>query len=162
MKSLKKITLALSAFGLAGMVNAAGYGVIDLEKVVESSTYLKQQNTSLEQSIKPQTQKLEALAKEIETLQKSSTEKNANMEQLTKQYQAKVTEYQTISEGVQTRVKSTIQTTNQTFEARVKQVAEQLRQEGNLDLILNKNAAIAFDAKYDLTAKMIQKVNAIK
>ena len=156
------MTLALAAFGLTGLVHAAGYGVIDLEKVVESSTYLKQQNLSLEQAIKPQTQKLETLAKEIEAIQVKSKEKNANMEQINKDYQAKVTEYQTISEGVQTRVKSTIQTTNQTFESRVKQVAEQLRQEGSFDLILNKNAAIAFDAKYDLTAKMIQKVNAIK
>jgi outer membrane protein len=37
-----------------------------------------------------------------------------------------------------------------------------LRQEAGLDFILNKNSALAYDAKNDLTAKMIQKVNAIK
>lgn len=51
---------------------------------------------------------------------------------------------------------------NNTFETRVKQAGEQLRQENNLDFILNKNAAVAYDAKNDLTDKMIQKVNAIK
>ncbi len=51
---------------------------------------------------------------------------------------------------------------NNTFEARVKQAAEQLRKENNLDYVLNKNAVIASDTKDDLTDKMIQKVNAIK
>lgn len=159
---MRKITLAIATFGLAGFVHAAGYGVIDLEKLVESSTYLKQQNLSLEQSIKPQTTKLEQLGKEIEALQKSAQVKGANVQQINTQYQAKMTEFQTIQQGVQTRVQSTIQNTNKTFDGRVKQIAEQLRQESGLDLILNKNAALAFDAKNDLTAKMIQKVNALK
>lgn len=159
---MKKIALAIVTLGLTGFVHAAGYGVIDLEKLVENSTYLKQQNLSLEQSIKPQTTKLEQLGKEIEALQKSAQVKGANVQQINTQYQAKMTEFQTIQQGVQTRVQSTIQNTNKTFDGRVKQVAEQLRQESGLDLVLNKNAALAFDAKNDLTAKMIQKVNAIK
>ena len=51
---------------------------------------------------------------------------------------------------------------NTNFESRVKQAAEQLRKENNLDFILNKNSTIASDAQYDLTDKMIQKVNAMK
>lgn len=154
--------MALSIFALVNVAQAAGYGVVDLEKVVESSTYLKQQNASLEQSVKPQAAKLEQLGKELEALQKSAQDKNADTQKLSTQYQAKMTEYQTLQQSVQTRVKTTIQNTNSTFDGRIKQVAEQLRQEGNLDVVLNKNAALAFDSKYDLTAKMIQKVNAIK
>ncbi len=45
---------------------------------------------------------------------------------------------------------------------RLKQVAEQLRKENGLDVVLNKNSALAYDPKYDLTDKMIQKVNALK
>ena len=148
--------------GLSAVVNAAGYGVIDLEKVVESSQYLKQQNASLEASIKPQASKLEQLNKELATLQKQSQTQGANLKQIESQYQAKMTEFTTLQQSVQSRVQTTIQNTNKTFEARVKQAAEQLRQENSLDLVLNKNAALAFDSKYDLTAKMIQKVNAIK
>ena len=148
--------------GLSAVVNAAGYGVIDLEKVVESSQYLKQQNASLEASIKPQASKLEQLNKELATLQKQSQTQGANLKQIETQYQAKMTEFTTLQQSVQSRVQTTIQNTNKTFEARVKQAAEQLRQENSLDLVLNKNAALAFDSKYDLTAKMIQKVNAIK
>ena len=148
--------------GLSAVVNAAGYGVIDLEKVVESSQYLKQQNASLEASIKPQASKLEQLNKELATLQKQSQTQGANLKQIETQYQAKMTEFTTLQQSIQSRVQTTIQNTNKTFEARVKQAAEQLRQENSLDLVLNKNAALAFDSKYDLTAKMIQKVNAIK
>ena len=159
---MKKLSLAILMLGLSAVVNAAGYGVIDLEKVVESSQYLKQQNASLEASIKPQASKLEQLNKELATLQKQSQTQGANLKQIESQYQAKMTEFTTLQQSVQSRVQTTIQNTNKTFEARVKQAAEQLRQENSLDLVLNKNAALAFDSKYDLTAKMIQKVNAIK
>ena len=63
---------------------------------------------------------------------------------------------------MQTKVQSAIQVMNKTLDGRVKQVAEQLRKENNLDVVLNKNSALAYDAKYDLTDKMIQKVNVIK
>ena len=159
---MKKLSLAILMLGLSAVVNAAGYGVIDLEILVESSQYLKQQNASLEASIKPQASKLEQLNKELATLQKQSQTQGANLKQIESQYQAKMTEFTTLQQSVQSRVQTTIQNTNKTFEARVKQAAEQLRQENSLDLVLNKNAALAFDSKYDLTAKMIQKVNAIK
>ncbi|WP_173911148.1 OmpH family outer membrane protein [Acinetobacter sp. Marseille-Q1618] len=159
---MKKIVCALIGLGFTGLVNAAGYGVVDIEKVVESSTYLKQQNVSLEQMVKPDSAKLEKISKDIQSLQQQAQAKGANPEQIQKQYQAKVTEYQSIQQSVQAKVQTTIQNTNKTFETRVKQAAEQLRQENGLDMILNRNSTLAYDAKNDLTAKMIQKVNAIK
>lgn len=159
---MKKIVCALLGLGFTSLVNAAGYGVVDIEKVVESSTYLKQQNASLEQMVKPDSAKLEKISKDIQSLQQQAQAKGANPEQIQKQYQAKVTEYQSVQQSVQAKVQTTIQNTNKTFETRVKQAAEQLRQENNLDMVLNKNSALAYDAKNDLTAKMIQKVNAIK
>ncbi|NNP73542.1 hypothetical protein A7P53_13395 [Acinetobacter defluvii] len=159
---MKKIVCVLLGLGFTSLVNAAGYGVVDIEKVVESSTYLKQQNASLEQMVKPDSAKLEKISKDIQSLQQQAQAKGANPEQIQKQYQAKVTEYQSVQQSVQAKVQTTIQNTNKTFETRVKQAAEQLRQENNLDMVLNKNSALAYDAKNDLTAKMIQKVNAIK
>ena len=161
MKTMKMAIMGLG-LGFAGLVQAAGFGVVDLEKVVESSTYLKQQNASLEQSVKPQTTKLEQITKDIEALKQKAQAQGANVQQINAQYQAKVNEFQTIQQGVQAKVQSTIQNINATFEARVKQAAEQLRQEAGLDFVLNKNSAFAYDAKSDLTAKIIQKVNAIK
>lgn len=154
--------------GLAStsVVHAAGYGVIDLEKVVENSTYLKQQNASLQQTVNPQTTKLEQLGKELEGIQQRA-QQNPNLSEAEKQkmmtqYQTKLKEFNSIQQGLQTTVQSSIQVMNKTLDGRVKQVAEQLRKENNLDIVLNKNSALAYDAKYDLTDKMIQKVNVIK
>ena len=165
---MKKMIMAMSLAlaSVAPLTQAASMGVIDLERVVEGSTYLKQQNTIFQQKIQPQTTKIEQLSKELETLQQraqsntklSETEK----QKMSAQYQAKLQELNQLQQSVQTNVQSSIQQIRIVFDGRVKQIAEQLRRENNLDVVLNKNSALAYDAKYDLTDKMIQKVNAIK
>jgi len=158
--------MSLALASVAPLTQAASMGVIDLERVVEGSTYLKQQNTIFQQKIQPQTTKIEQLSKELEALQQraqsntklSETEK----QKMSAQYQAKLQELNQLQQSVQTNVQSSIQQIRIVFDARVKQIAEQLRRENNLDVVLNKNSALAYDAKYDLTDKMIQKVNAIK
>ena len=165
---MNKILMSMLVAGLAStsVVHAAGYGVVDLEKVIENSTYLKQQNASLQQTVNPQTTKLEQLGKDLEGIQQRA-QQNPNLSEAEKQkmmtqYQTKLKEFNSIQQGVQTTVQSAIQVMNKTLDGRVKQVAEQLRKENNLDVVLNKNSALAYDAKYDLTDKMIQKVNVIK
>ena len=165
---MNKVLMSILLAGLASssMLHAAGYGVVDLEKVIENSTYLKQQNMSLQQSMKPQTSKLEQLGKELEAIQQRA-QQNPNLAETEKQkmltqYQAKLKEFNLIQQGLQTTVQASIQVMNKTLDGRVKQVAEQLRKENNLDIVLNRNSALAYDAKYDLTDKMIQKVNVIK
>lgn len=165
---MNKVLMSILLAGLASssMLHAAGYGVVDLEKVIENSTYLKQQNMSLQQSMKAQTSKLEQLGKELEAIQQRA-QQNPNLAETEKQkmltqYQAKLKEFNLIQQGLQTTVQASIQVMNKTLDGRVKQVAEQLRKENNLDIVLNRNSALAYDPKYDLTDKMIQKVNVIK
>ena len=166
---MKKTILSLALFGLstlATVTHAAGYGVVSLERVVENSSYLKQQNLALQQSVKPQTTKLEQLTKELETLQQraqqASNLSDAEKQKMNTQFQAKLKEFNGLQQVVQTRVQAELQKINDGFETRLKQVAEQLRKENGLDVVLNKNSALAYDPKHDLTDKMIQKVNAIK
>ena len=162
---MKTLTMLMLGLGLtvSALGNAAGLAVVDLAKVVENSTYLKQQNASLTQSIKPTSTKLEQLNKEIESLQQRAQSANqGDLQKLSAQFQAKVNEFTTTQQGLQAKVQSSIQASNNVFETRLKQAAEQLRKENNVDFILNKNTVIASDAQYDLTDKMIQKVNAIK
>jgi len=158
--------MSLALASVAPLTQAASMGVIDLERVVEGSTYLKQQNTIFQQKIQPQTTKIEQLSKELEALQQRA-QSNTKLSETEKQkmsaeYQAKLQELNQLQQSVQTNVQSSIQQIRIVFDARVKQIAEQLRRENNLDVVLNKNSALAYDAKYDLTDKMIQKVNAIK
>lgn len=166
---MKKTILSLALFGLstlATVTHAAGYGVVSLERVVESSSYLKQQNLALQQSVKPQTTKLEQLTKELETLQQRAQQAtnlaDSEKQKMNTQFQAKLKEFNSLQQAVQTRVQSELHKINDGFETRLKQVAEQLRKENGLDVVLNKNSVLAYDPKYDLTDKMIQKVNALK
>ena len=162
--NMKKLLTALTLTTLTStVVNAAGYGVVDLERVVENSTYLKQQNSSFQQKIQPQSTKLDQLSKELQDLQQRLQTGDklsaADKQKMVTQYQTKMNEFNTLQQTMQSSVQSSLQ---QVFDGRVKQVAEQLRKENQLDVVLNKNSALAYDAKYDLTDKMIQKVNAIK
>ena len=165
---MKNILGGALALGLlcSTAVHAAGYGIVDLEKIVEQSVYIKQQNASMQQQIKPQTAKIESLTKELEALQQRAQQNtklsDAEKKIMTHQDQSKVQELTALQQKVQGSVESSIQALNRTMDSRIKQVAEQLRKENNLDVVLNKNSALAYDAKYDLTDKMIQKVNAIK
>jgi outer membrane protein len=166
MKIIVKSLFALSVLG-STVVHAAGYGVVDLERIVEQSAYLKQQNMSFQQQIKPQTTQIESLSKELEAMQLKAQQSanklsDAEKQKLAQQYQTKLSTLNTLQQKVQATVQSNIQSINQVMDSRIKQAAEQLRKENNLDVVLNKNSALAYDAKYDLTDKMIQKVNAIK
>ncbi len=163
-KLLAGLVVGLSC---SSMLHAAGYGVVDLEKVVDQSTYIKQQNAQIQQQLKPQTTKIEALAKELESLQQKAQQSgdkltDAQKQQMGQQYQNKLKELNALQQTVQTSVQGNIQNLNRSMDTRIKQVAEQLRKENNLDVVLNKNSALAYDPKFDLTDKMIQKVNAIK
>src|SRR5690606_22560077 len=145
-KNMKKIimVMSLALASVAPLTQAARMGVNDLERVDEGSTYLKQQNTALQQKIQPQTTKIEQLSKELEALQQraqSNTKLNETEKQkMSAQYQTKLQELNQLQQSVQTNVQSSIQQIRTVFDARIKQIAEQLRRENNLDVVLNKNS----------------------
>ncbi|WOE31892.1 MULTISPECIES: OmpH family outer membrane protein [unclassified Acinetobacter] len=162
---MKKLILSMLVGLSFTAVQAADIGVVDIAKVVQSSSYLKQQESSLQQSVKPQTTQIEQLQKELTALQqKAQTAKltDAEKKKMTEEFQAKVTQLEKLQQDVQAKVQKSMQATNQNFETQVKTVAEQLRKENKLDAVLNKTAVLAFDPSSDLTDKMVQKVNAMK
>ena len=161
---MKKLLLAAVAGLTFNMAHAAGYAVIDLERIVQNSTYLKQQSASLQTTIKPQTTQLETLQKDLVAIQQKdqAAKTQAEREKLVKEFNAKAQQVDQLQQQVQNTVQISRQNVNKTFEGRVKMAAEQLRAENKLDMVLNKNAVLAYDVKADLTDKMIQKVNAIK
>ncbi|MEF9956000.1 MAG: OmpH family outer membrane protein [Acinetobacter sp.] len=163
MKTLTALMLGLGLTVSAFATNAASFAVVDLPKVYENSTYLNQQNASLTQSIKPTQVRLDQIGKEIEMLeQKAQSANEAQLKTLAVQYKAKVDEFNTTQKGLQSKIQTSLQSSNTIFETRLKQASEQLRKESNVDLILNKNTVVDFYAHLDLTDKMIQKINAIK
>ena len=99
--NMKKLLTALTLTALTStVVNAAGYGVVDLERVVENSTYLKQQNSSFQQKIQPQSTKLDQLSKELQDLQQRLQTGDklsaADKQKMVTQYQTKMNEFNTL------------------------------------------------------------------
>ncbi|OTG82507.1 hypothetical protein B9T31_14510 [Acinetobacter sp. ANC 4558] len=162
---MKKLALSLIVGLSFSVANAADIGVVDIEKVVQNSTYLKQQQQVFQASVKPQTTQIEQLQKDLGALQqKAQTAKltDAEKKKMSEEFETKAQKLESLQQEVQSKVQASMQATQTTFETRVKAVAEQLRQENKLDAVLNKTAVLAFNPKDDLTDKMLQKVNAVK
>ena len=129
---MKKMIMAMSLAlaSVAPLTQAAGIGVIDLERVVEGSTYLKQQNTAFQQKIQPQTSKIEQLSKELEALQQraqSNTKlSDAEKQKMSTQYQAKFQELNQLQQSVQSNVQTSIQILNIDFAHEVARLYEQI------------------------------------
>lgn len=161
MKKLQALVVA-ATLSLSGTA-FADVGIVDFAKVIENSTYLKQQNQTLKQTVQPTVNKLEQLAKELESLQAKAAQAKADeVSKLEQQFKTKMTEFNSLQQQLQSSMQRGSQQMQTTFESRVTQVAEQLRVENKLDMIVERGSVLSFDKKYDLTEKVIQKVNAIR
>lgn len=163
-----KHLLLLAVVSLTSTLSfASSYGVIDYAKVIENSSYLKQQNESLNQSIKPTATKLEQLSKELNALQEkanleSTKLKENELKRLEQEFQTKLADFNKTQQELQVRMQQSVRQMNSTIESRIVQIADQLRTENKLDIILERGAVLSYDKKFDLTDRVIQRVNAIK
>lgn len=165
--NMKKVAVFVAGLMTSVASFAGGYGVVDYPKVIESSTYVKQQEVNLQNSVKADNTKLEQLRKELIALQqKTQTEaknlKEADLKKLAQQYAAKAEEYAKTQHSIATKVQQGMRQIETTLNVRVLQVTDQLRSENKLDLILERGSVISYDKSSDLTDKVIQRLNAIK
>lgn len=163
---MKKLVASLVVGFAFSATQAADIAVVDIEKLVQSSAYLKQQQQAFQQSVKPQTTQIEQLQKDLTALQQKAQSaakiSDAEKQKMSEEFETKARKLESLQQEVQSKAQTSMQATQKTFETRVKTAAEQLRQENKLDAVLNKTAVLAIDSKYDLTDKILQKVNAIK
>lgn len=168
---MKKLWIAASMVGAMVASSASyalTYAVVDLDVVAEKNTYLTQQNALIEKNKTDTTAKLQRLDQQLQELQRVASSpqaqsmKEAEVKKMQADYQAKQKEAQVLYEGLQKSVQNSMLTASTTWQKRVAQAGEQLRKEHKVDVILDKKSLVSFDAKYDLTDKMTQLVNAIK
>lgn len=164
---MKKLALLVAGLTVSVASFANQYAVVDLPKVIESSTYVKQQEASLQQSIKADSTKLEQLRKELAAMQqKAQTEagkmKEDELKRLEQQFETKMNEFGKLQQQVQTRVQQGMGQIENTLNARISQVTDQLRVENKFDVVLERGVVLSYDKKVDITDKVIQRLNAIK
>lgn len=164
---MKKLALLVAGLTVSAVSFANQYAVVDLPKVIESSTYVKQQEASLQQSIKADTTKLEQLRKELAAMQqKAQTDapkmKEDELKRLEQQFATKMNEFGKLQQQVQTRVQQGMGQIENTLNTRITQVTDQLRVENKFDVVLERGVVLSYDKKVDITDKVIQRLNAIK
>lgn len=165
MRKLLINTMLATSFLFTTAAFAEKYAVVDVQKAAADTNYMKQQTTSLEAALKPQQQKQEALAKQLQDLQQKAQNdarvmKEADLKKLEQDYATKLNEYNSNAAGMQKRLQDTLENINKVVAPKIEQAVEELRKQGGYSAILNRAAVVSLDPSIDLTSKVTQQVNA--
>lgn len=160
---------ATAALTVAALSTSAAYAnnvaVADSQAAIFNSKYAKQTVASLNTSLKPQRDRIESLQKElasIETRFKTDAKvlKEDQVRALQAQAQSKINEYNSTAEGLQKRVDETQATMYKTLLPKLEKIIEDIRKEGNYDIIIEKKNVIWSSPAVDITSKITQRLDA--
>ncbi|MEC7119999.1 MAG: OmpH family outer membrane protein, partial [Pseudomonadota bacterium] len=166
--SMRRVLAALTlATALSTTAAQANVAVADSQAAVLASNVAKQTIDGLNNSLKPQRDKLESLRKEIAALQERFQKdgrvmSDADRQKLQAQAQGKLNEYNSTAEGVQRRIEDAQSKMLQTLMPKMEKVVEELRKEGNYTVIIEKKYVIWTEPSVDLTKKITDRLNALK
>ena len=160
---------ATAALTVAALSTSAAYAnnvaVADSQAAIFNSKYAKQTVASLNTSLKPQRDRIESLQQElasIETRFKTDAKvlKEDQVRALQAQAQSKINEYNSTAEGLQKRVDETQATMYKTLLPKLEKIIEDIRKEGNYDIIIEKKNVIWSSPAVDITSKITQRLDA--
>lgn len=160
---------ATVALTVATLSTSAAYAnnvaVADSQAAIFNSKYAKQTVATLNSSLKPQRDRIEALQKElasIETRFKTDAKvlKEDQVRALQTQAQSKINEYNSTAEGLQKRVDETQASMYKTLLPKLEKIIEEIRKEGNYDIIIEKKNVIWSSPTVDITSKITQRLDA--
>jgi outer membrane protein len=163
----------MTGLGLAAAVvmspvaNANNVAVADAQAAVLASTTAKQTIEGLRTTLKPQYERLEQLRKDITGIQDrfqkdGSVMNDKDKQALQAQVQGKLNDYNGIAEGIQRRTEDAQTAMMKTVYPKLEVIIEDLRKEGNYDIILEKKYVIFAVPAADLTKKITDRLNAGK
>ncbi len=166
---MRRILMAVSLAASLGMsaAHAQTIAVADSLAAFWSTDAAKKALEEMNNAIKPQRDRLQALTKEIEDLRKrvaadQKVMSAADLQRAQNQAQAKINEYNSTAEGVQKRIEETEASVQRAMMPKMEKVVEELRKEGNYSIIIEKKYAIWADPTVDLTKKIVDRMNAAK
>jgi Skp family chaperone for outer membrane proteins len=162
----------LAGFGLvATLALAPAYAnnvaVADSQAAVLASNVAKQTIEGLNSTLQPQRTRLESLRAEITALQDKFTKNGSVMsdkdkQALAAQAQSKLNDYNSTAEGVQKRIEEAQTNMLKTLMPKLETIIEDIRKEGNYDIILEKKYVIWTAPSVDITKKITDRLNASK
>lgn len=160
---------ATVALTVAALSTSAAYAnnvaVADSQAAIFNSKYAKQTVANLNSSLKPQRDRIEALQKELASIENrfktdAKVLKEDQVRALQTQAQSKINEYNSTAEGLQKRVDETQATMYKTLLPKLEKIIEDIRKEGNYDIIIEKKNVIWSSPTVDITSKITQRLDA--
>lgn len=160
---------ASAALTIAALSASAAYAnnvaVADSQAAIFNSKYAKQTVASLNTSLKPQLDRIEALQKELASIENrfktdAKVLKEDQVRALQTQAQSKINEYNSTAEGLQKRVDETQATMYKTLLPKLEKIIEDIRKEGNYDIIIEKKNVIWSSPTVDITSKITERLDA--
>lgn len=160
---------ASAALTIAALSASAAYAnnvaVADSQAAIFNSKYAKQTVASLNTSLKPQRDRIEALQKELASIENrfktdAKVLKEDQVRALQAQAQSKINEYNSTAEGLQKRVDETQATMYKTLLPKLEKIIENIRKEGNYDIIIEKKNVIWSSPTVDITSKITERLDA--
>ncbi len=163
----------ITGLGLAAAVvlSPAAYAnnvaVADSQAAVLASNAAKQTIDGLNTSLKSQRERLEQLRKDITAIQErfqkdGSVMSDKDKQALQAQAQSKLNDYNGTAEGVQRRIEEAQTAMLKTLMPKLESIIDDLRKEGNYDVIVEKKYVIWASPAADLTKKITDRLNAAK
>ncbi len=158
--------VAIGAASVTTVAQANNVAVADSNAAVLASNYAKTTVQTLNNSLKPQRDRLEQLQRELQALQ-ARFEKDAKVmsdkdrQALQAQAQSKLNEFNSTGEGLQRRIEDTQTSMLKVLMPKMEKVVEGLRKEGGYDIIIEKKYAIWANPTVDLTTKMTERLNSM-
>ncbi len=163
----------ITGLGLAASVvlSPAAYAnnvaVADSQAAVLASNAAKQTIDGLNTSLKSQRERLEQLRKDITGIQErfqkdGSVMSDKDKQALQAQAQSKLNDYNGTAEGVQRRIEEAQTAMLKTLMPKLEAIIDDLRKEGNYDVIVEKKYVIWASPAADLTKKITDRLNAAK
>jgi outer membrane protein len=160
--ALVAATLALVTWTSSAQAN--NVAVADSQAAVLASNIAKKTIEDLNNNLKPQRERLEKLRSEIQAIQEKF-QKDAKIlsdkdkRDLQAQGQNKLNEYNSTTDGVQRRIEEAQANMLKTLMPKMEKIVEDLRKEGNYDIIIEKKYAIWSSESVDLTKKITDRLN---
>lgn len=163
MKKLKTLMMVAGlAVGLPAW--ATNVAVVDSAAAINNANVTKSTISSLDSSLSAQRARMTSLRNEITALQQRFEKDGRVMSEtdrrnLQNQAQGKLNEYNSVAEGVQRRMEEAQSNLAKTLQPRVDAAIEELRKQGNYDLILDKRVALYASPTIDLTKQLTDRIN---
>lgn len=160
------VIAGLAAALLSSPVLAGGVAVVDSAAVLAGSDAAKKASEKYDAATKVQRERMDKLKEELQALQARYQKDGAIMspkdkQDLQKQAEDKAGEFQRLGQAVTESKQRTEQDLQSTLVPRVRAIIEELRKANKYDLVIEKQGTVmAVDPTFDLTKKVIEKLNA--